>query len=364
MVVGRVGPPLRVCFGSVHIFRVHGFELAQGRYLARLHPTYDDAILGAPLMRSELWSRAEEGRTDLLSALALMANRRMLVALAGVPDDSRVEWTIREIGSAGSIGLASTIRRSSGGNVLLMVDCIATHASPARMREQVAQAVRNTLSVMSKISVAEAPSWTKLVVLSRWRAGVPVPTEAKPLPALQREPAILESVPEPQVWGYLTFVNANRSDEVYIALGLWSEFEEEPWSKLPARTAPEPWQRWAAVSVIGYGEGAMVELEEHMHRVHVSLRLRSSAHKASMKAERHGDLVVRRVRSLRAACYSGHMDLGAGRFVGETIEDGVPRLHWDWADGQASSAEAARDAVVQALARHAGLDPKPAGPPP
>jgi hypothetical protein len=254
------------------------------------------------------------------------------------------------------MGLVACMRRRSGGNVLLLVDCVGTHASPARLREQVAQAVRNSLSVMAGITMAEPASWTKLVVLSGWRRGVPVPTEAKPLPALQRAPAIMEGVPEPQVWGYLTFVPENRPDDIHLALGLWREFSEQPWSTLPDRVVPAPWQQWATVAVPAFGDGAEIELEQHRGRVHVSLRIKASAHRASMKAERHGDEVVRRVRGLRAACYSGHFQVGAGRFVGETIEDGVPRLHWDWARDQAASPEAARTALLDELNDFAGVE--------
>ncbi len=88
----------------------------------------------------------------------------------------------------------------------------------------------------------------------------------------------------------------------------------------------------------------------------VSLRLRSSSHRASMKRRQHGNIHNMRVRNLRRACYAGQMDVGSGRFVGETIEDGIPRLHWDWAEGLSLNAEKARAAVIDMLHALAGVD--------
>jgi hypothetical protein len=333
----------------VRIFQLQGFVLAQGRHVARLRYCPDMESPTSPIKRSALWSRAEESRSDIAAALALPANHRILLALAGVPDDSEVEWTMREIGSAGAMDLVALVRRASGGHVLLLVDCVGTRTSPARLREQMAQAVRTSLSTLAKVTLADRQPWPKLVVLSGWRRGVPIPTEARPLPALQREPAVLETVPEPQLWGHVAFVRSSCPEELFVAVGLWNDFEEPPWTSLSPQAVAVPWQHWVPVPVDGLGKGALVELEKHRGRVRVSLRLKSSAHKASLKQDKHGSHVARRVRALRAACYSGHLHVGSGRFVGETIEDGIPRLHWDWAEGQSPSAEPARDAVVAAL---------------
>ena len=97
-----------------------------------------------------------------------------------------------------------------------------------------------------------------------------------------------------------------------------------------------------------YGE-AFLELEERLQSVRVSLRLKASTHKAALKRGRHGSAAVLRLQALRAACYSGLLEVGAGRFVGETIDGGCPRLHWEWAEGQAPSAESARTRVLEAL---------------
>jgi len=339
----------------VLIFQLQGFVLAQGRHVARLRVCPDIEVEGAELKRSALWSRAEEGRSDIAAALALPANHRILFVLAGVPDDSEVEWTMREIGSAGAMDLVALVRRSSGGDTLLMLDCVGTRTSPARLREQMAQAVRTALSTLAKVSLTDRKPWSKLVVLSGWRRGVPVPTEAKPLPALQREPAVLDTVPDPQVWGHVAFVRADRPEELYVAFGLWREFEESPWTSLPREVVAVPWQHWEPVAIDGYGKGALVELEKHGGRVRVSLRVRSSAHKASLKQDKHGSLVGRRVRALRASCYAGHFHVGLGRFVGETIEDGIPRLHWDWVEGHSPGSEAARDEVIRSLTDFAAV---------
>lgn len=331
----------------MRIFQLQGFELTDGQLVARLRLTDEEPPRGQ-VRRSALWSRIEEGRNELGSALAMKANRQALLTIGGVPHDSKVQWAVREVGSSGAMDLVALIQRSSGGHALLMVDCMSMQASPARLREQVAQSVRIALSTLAKVSLADRPSWIKLVVLSGWRRGVPVPTEAKPLPALQREPAVLESVPEPAVWGYVPY-HLEQGEQIYVALGLWEEFDDEPWSAMSDDVVPLPWPSWAPKPVSGWGDGAVVEVEQHQQAVRVSLRLRSSAHKASMKKDRHGSPVANRVRALRAACYSGHMAFGAGRFVGETIEDGVPRLHWDWAAGQAPGPEAAQELVVQKL---------------
>jgi hypothetical protein len=332
----------------VRIFRLTGFELSEGQHAARLRLT-DEDVPDGNIQRSELWSRVEEGRSELGAALALLSNKQLLFTLGGAPFDSKLQWVIREVGGAGAMDLVALIKRKSGGAALLMVDCMGTNASPAKLREHVAQSVRQSLSTLAKITLTDRPSWTRLVVLAGWRRSVPIPTEAKPLPALQRAPAILETVPEPLVWGYVPFVYAGR-DEIHIAVGSWAEFDEGPWGELREDdVVPLPWQRWGPVEITDWGKGAVVELEQHRDTVRVSLRLRSSAHKASLKKDRHGSRVANRVRALRTACYSGHMRFGAGRFVGETIEDGVPRLHWDWPDGQAPSAEAARDTVISTL---------------
>jgi hypothetical protein len=333
----------------MRVFRLQGFELAQGRHVARLRLCPDDEPMLGPLRRSTLWARAEESRSEIASALALPANRRALTALAGVPDDSRVAWTVREIGSSGAMDLVALVRRSSGGEILLFVDCLGARTSPARLREQVAQAVRNALSTLAKVDVGDQQPETRLIILSGWRRGVRVPTEARPLPALQREPAVLERIPEPQAWGHVAFVRESRPAEIYVALGPWAEFDREPFVSLPPEAIDVSWPRWEPIAVGGFGEGALVELEQHQGCVRVSLRLKSSAHKASLKQDRHNSQAARRVRALRAACYAGHLHVGAGRFVGETIEGGVPRLHWAWVEGQSTSAEAARDVVVAAL---------------
>jgi hypothetical protein len=341
----------------VRNFQLQGFELAHGRHVARLGMTYDEHPARGSLTRSALWT-AEEGRTGLVAALALPHNRHALLTLAGVPYDSKVEWSIREVGRESTMDLVALVRRSSGGQVLLLLACSESRASPARLREHSAQAVRTALSTLAKVNFADAPSWTRLVLLSQWRQGVPVPTEAKPLPALQRRPALLESVPEPQVWGFVPYVRGTRHADVHVALGLWHEFEGEPWTSLPNDSVAVPQLEWVPTDIVGYGEGAVVELEQHGGGVRVSLRLKSSQHRAAMKEDRHGSQVAQRLRALRTACYSGHVHVGAGRFVGETIEGGVPRLHWEWADGQAPSATAARDAVVKALSTFQRVDPK------
>jgi len=331
----------------VRIFRLTGFELTQGRHAARLRLT-DEPAPPQGVRRSALWSRVDDGSSPLAAALALPSNRQLLLMLAGVPFDSKVEWIIREIGGAGGMDCVASLRRTSGGNTLLLVDCMGMRASPARLREQVAQSVRAALSTLASMTLVDRPSWTKLVVLSGWRHDVPVPTEAKPLPALQRAPAVLESVPEPQVWGYVPYLLGEGS-EIYLAFGLWSEFNCDPWTSMAEELVPLPWPCWEPVAIDDWGKGAVVEVEQHRGRVRVSLRLRASAHKASMKKDRHGSRVANRVRALRTACYSGHLAFGAGRFVGETIEDGVPRLHWDWAEDQAASPEAARDQALSSL---------------
>jgi hypothetical protein len=344
----------------MRIYQLLRFELAQGRHIGRLGLTYDDDIIADGVRRSAHWSKdADESRTDIAAALGYPANRKVLLMLAGVPDDSTVEWAIREVGSAGAMDMVAMVRNSSGGNVLLLLDCMGAQASPARLREQMAQAVRNALSTLSKATFGDFPSWTKLVVLSGWRQGVPVPTEANPLPALQRELAILEKVPEPQVWGYVPFVRSTRDDELFVAFGRWEEFEDEPWTSMSSELVAVPWTDWEPVSVEDWGKGATVELEQHRGHVRVSLRIKSSAHKASMKKDRHGSRVANRVRALRAACYSGHFNVGAGRFVGETIEGGIPRLHWDWTEGQISDAESARIVLVKALTKFGKAAPAP-----
>jgi hypothetical protein len=341
----------------MRIYQLLRFELIHGRHVGRLGLCYDDDVTAGEIRRSALWSKdVDESRSDIAAALACPANRSALLMLAGVPDDSTVQWAIREVGRAGAMDMASLVRNSSGGDVLLLLDCKGAQASPAGLREQMAQAVRNALSTLSKVTFADYPSWSKLVVLSGWRRGVPEPTEAKPLPALQRELEILQSVPEPQVWGYVPFVRGVRDDELFIAFGRWQEFDVEPWLSLGTELVPVPWDTWEPLAMEDWGKGAEVELDKHRGYVRVSLRLRASAHKASMKKDRHGSRVANRVRALRAACYSGHFNVGAGRFVGETIEGGIPRLHWDWAEGQIKDPEAARHTVVSALKKFGNSD--------
>ena len=330
--------------------------LAHGQHVARLSLNMDHDPIGEALHRSQLWASAEEGRSALMAALALPANRDVLLTLAAVPHDSRVEWTIREVGKENAIDLIAMVSHSGGGRMLLLIDCSTTPSSPARLREQMVQAVRSALSAAAKITLTEPPTWTKLILLSCWRHNVPIPGETKPLPALQRKPDVLENIPEPQVWGFVPFVHGDRHHEVSIALGRWDEFEGPPWTKLPREPVPVPWKRWEPVAIEAYGPGAFMELEQSGERVRVNLRLRSSSHRASMKGRQHGNIHNMRVRNLRRACYAGQADVGAGRFVGETIENGIPRLHWDWADRLTLNAEAARQAVVVMLHRVAGVE--------
>ena len=343
---------------AVSTFQLQSFELAQGQHVARLRRLYEDDPRRGPMRRSGLWLGGEESRAELVAALALPANRRVLLTLAAVPEDCKVLWTIREVGGANTMDLVARIRRPSGGDVLLMVSCLAALASPARLREQAAQTVRTALSTMAKVNLADRPAWTKLVLLSGWRKGVRVPNEATPLPALQREPAVLDPVPEVQFWGFLPFV-CGSMDDIFVTIAQWQDFHDPRYHELSREMVPVPWKRWDAEEIEGYGDGALMEVEEHGGRVQVSLRLKSSAHKSSLKEDRHGSRVLRRIRALRSACYSGHLSVGAGRFVGETIEDGIPRLHWNWAEGQAPSAEAARAAVVAVLARFGSSDDDP-----
>ena len=334
---------------AVRIFQLTYFELTNGQHTGRLRLTDMDVPTADRIRRSALWSRAEEDRNELGSVLAMRKNRDLLFTLAGLPYDSVLSWTIREVGSAGAMDLVSSIQRAGGGSGLLLVDCMGMQASPARLREQMAQSVRIGLSTLAKVSVAERPAFIKLAVVAGWRKDVPVPTEAKPLPALQRSTSVMESVPEPQVWGYVPFVVDEKLDEIFVALGRWDEFNEEPWPTISSEVVELPWENWEPTPIEGWGKGALIELQQYHERVRVSLRLRASQHKASMKEDRHGSQVARRVRQLRWACYSGHANFGASRFVGETIEDGVPRLHWDWAEGQASSPEGCRTEVTKAL---------------
>jgi len=318
--------------------------------VARLRLCHELEIPSKSLRRSGLWAPADDGEAGLQTALACHDNRRLLCTLAGLPDDSRGEWTMREVGGAGSVDVVALLTGSSGGSVLLLVDCrAASHASPAHLREQMATATRMTLATLASISLRERPSWTKLILLNGWRKGVPEPKPPVPLPGLQREPAILESVPEPQLWGYLPFVSTHRESEIFVALGRCEELDEEPWRSLDsARSVAGPRLTWAPMSLPSFGD-AFLELEERVRCVRVSLRLKANTHKAALKKGRHGSTVVSRLQALRAACYSGLLDVGAGRFVGETIDDGCPRLHWEWAEGQAPSAESARTKVAEAL---------------
>ena len=352
----RVARANEVSWLAVRFLKLQGFVLANGRHVARLSINVDDDPAGGILRRSQLWSAADEGRSDLVAALALPANRHVLLTLATVPHDSKVEWTIREVGRENAIDLLVMVQRSGGGGrILLMIDCSTTPSSPARLREQMVQAVRSSLSAAAKISLTDQPTWTKLILLSAWRNDVPIPDETKPLPALQRKPDVLESIPEPQVWGFVPFVHGERSHEVSIALGRWEEFQAAPWTSLPRQALPVPWQRQPSIPLQAYGPGAQVELDQSGRRVRVSLRLRSSSHRASMKRRQHGNIHNMRVRNLRRACYAGQVDVGSGRFVGETIEDGIPRLHWDWAEGLSLNAEKARSAVIETLHALAGL---------
>lgn len=332
-------------------FALQGFELYNGRHVARLRACGDDERpVGTP-KRSTLWSRADDGRTGLVGALALPRNKRVLFALAGVPDDSKVELTVRDVGGASNMDLVALIGRASGGRVLLMVACSPAETSPAKLREQMAQSVRSALATLASFELAERATWMRLVVLAGWRRGVPIPTDAKPLPALQRAGDILEPVPEPQLWGVVPYVYPSRPNDVFVSFGRWADFEGD-WHGIERERVAVSWTSWPPLPAPGFGE-AEVELEEHGGRVRVSLRLKSSAHKASMKLDRHVNTVVRRIRSLRNACYSGHADVGSGRFVGETIEDGIPRLHWEWVEGHAPSPDVAREAVVALIRSHA-----------
>lgn len=335
----------------MRIYQLLGFRLAQGQHVARFRLCDHAENLAGPYRRSALWSRTEDGPGAIAPALALPKNRRMLLQLAGVPDDSQVEWSIREVGRAGALDLVALVTRRTGGKVLILVESAGSRSTPARLREHVAQATRNALSALSSISLDAPPFLTKLVVLTGWRREVPVPTDARPLPALQREPSILESIPEPQVWGFVPFTRQSHEKDLFLALGRWEEFDEEPWTKMDDEIVPLPWSAWEPVTVDGYGEGAVLEVEEFGGRVRVSLRMKSSAHKAAMKRDRHGSRVAGRIRALRQACYGGHFRVGAARFVGETIAEEGPRMHWDWAEGTAPSAEVAREQVLDALTR-------------
>ena len=344
---------------AVRYFRVQEFVLAQGRHAARLRLNLEDDPVGRVVQRSQLWNSHDPGRSDMVAALALPANSNFLLTLAAVPHDSKVEWTIREVGRENAIDLLAMISSSGGGRMLMLIDCSTTQSSPAKLREQTVQAVRSALSASAKVSLTDPPARVKLIVLSCWRKGVPIPDESKPLPALQRRPSVLESIPEPQIWGFVPYVRGERNHEVSIALGRWDEFDASPWDELPADAAPVPWQRWETVKVPLFGPGAEAELEQSSKRIRVSLRLRSSSHRASMKRRQHGNVFNMRVRSLRRACYAGQVDVASGRFVGETIEDGIPRLHWDWSEGLNINAEAAREAVLKRLGLLAGIDPDP-----
>jgi hypothetical protein len=332
----------------VRHFALQGFELFNGRHVARLRATSaDERPEGSP-RRSALWTRAEDARADLVGALALPHNKRVLFTLAGVPDDSTVEWAVRDVGAANNMDLVALVSRASGGRALLMVTCTPVQTTPAKLREQLAQSVRSALATLASVELTDRATWTQLVVLAGWRRGVPIPTEAKPLPALQRAADILEPVPEPKVWGVVTYAYESRPDAVYVSFGRWSDFEGAPWNALGNERVAVSWASWPPVPIPSFGE-ADVELEEHGGRVRVSLRLRSTAHKASMKLDRHANHLIRRIRALRSACYAGHAEVGSGRFVGETLEGGTPRLHWEWAEGHAPSPDAARDAVVAML---------------
>ncbi|HHH29264.1 MAG TPA: hypothetical protein ENK57_13100 [Polyangiaceae bacterium] len=335
----------------MRIYQLLGFQLAQGRHVARFRLCEHTESLAGPYLRSAFWARTDDGTSAIAPALAHPKNRRMLLQLGGVPDDSKVEWSVRDIGRAGALNLAALVTRRTGGQVLVLVDAAGSRSSPAQLREQVAQATRNALGAMGSLSLDAPPFSTKLVVIAGWRRDVPVPTEARPLPALQREPSILESVPEPQVWGFVPFTRSTRKEDLFLALGRWEEFDEGPWTTMGDEIVPLPWSEWEPVVVDGYGDGAVVELEQFGSRVRVSLRMKSSAHKAAMKKDRHGSHVAGRIRALRTACYGGHFPVGAARFVGETIAEEGPRMHWDWADGTAPSAEAAREQLIGALVR-------------
>lgn len=327
---------------------LQGFELFNGRHVARLRTCAPEEIpVGTPV-RSALWSRPDRGRSDLVGALALPHNRRVLFALAGVPEDSTIDWTVRDLGSANNMDLVALVSRARGGRTLLMVTCTPNQTTPAKLREQMAQAVRSALATLASVDLNHTATWLQLVVLAGWRRAVPIPTEAKPLPALQRAPDHLEAVPEPVVWGVVPYVYANQPNTVYVTFGRWTEFEGPPWVALGDEQIAVAWTSFPPIPMAVFGEAA-VEVEEHGGRVRASLRLRSTDHKASMKLDRHANLVIRRIRALRSACYAGHAEVGPGRFVGETIEGGTPRLHWEWQEGHAPRPDVAREALIEML---------------
>src|SRR5262245_65290524 len=122
--------------------------------------TDDDDPARGTISRSALWN-ADEGRTGLVAALALPFNNHVLLTLASVPYNSKVEWTIREVGRESTMDLVAMVRRSTGGHVLLLLTCSEVRATPAKLREQSAQAVRTALSTLAKLNFADAPPWIR-----------------------------------------------------------------------------------------------------------------------------------------------------------------------------------------------------------
>jgi len=312
-----------------------------GQWAAKLAPLSQDAeIRGSHTTGTTLWSPwHDEGKEGLQRALLHPANADLLRLLAERPQ-ARVDCCVRAIGAAGDVDVMALLGdQDSGDRTLLLVDCEPVGATkPSRLRAQYVRALRNARALLSNVSFGDPQPTVSLVLLCAWRPGIDRP-DVEHRPGWQGE-----ELPRPIIWGYVPF---RHDDAEHALFGRWVHLDANRWARqveerarswfsselktLPA--SGRPLRRIDFRLDLGKGSGLVFLLDRGPFRAR--LQVPSAKHRRAMLEEGREDYRVRRIRSLRRAAYGSSWAPTGWTFLGETVEEGVPGLVWQWTQAEA-----------------------------
>ncbi|MBW2527653.1 MAG: hypothetical protein JRI23_25955 [Deltaproteobacteria bacterium] len=312
-----------------------------GHWAAKLDPLRGESTIEeAEISGTTLWSPYfDEGEEGLQRALLHPANAHLLRLLADRPD-ARLDCRMRAIGTAADVDVMAVLEDpETGRRTLLLVDCEPVGATkPSRLRAQYVRSLRAARALASNLCFGEPQPSLSLVVLAAWRPGIDRPTVTH-RPAWRGDELV-----RPAVWGYLPF---RCGETEYAMFGRWVHLDANRW----ARQVEARCRSWLATELktlaassrplrridfrldLGKGSGLVFLLDRGPLRAR--LQVPSPKHRRAMLSEGREDYQVRRIRSLREAAYGSHWAPTGWSFLGETVEDGSPWLHWQWTPADA-----------------------------
>lgn len=320
-----------------HVFHIFpdDFRVSAGLWADRLQHVApgEESLVLADLSsakpasrRSDRWCRGLEGSNegDLQRALAHKGNWEALALIAGA---KRITWACRELGDNDVVAYAG----SDGRPELLLFD--VKNAGPAkggRGEESIgrlgAQAHRNAFESLPSLR-ASFPGRARLLALHGF-GDVDEPEQQRRLSSSSDDDEA-SKVP-PIEW--IGVIPIERQDVEYAIVGRWKEMQ----GAIPKPMAKGKDLRETTAVPVRRSIGDGLHLKAVCLRRGVSVSLR-------IDADEHRELLQGVQKRPWQARERAHTEVPPGwRFVGESIEKGCARLHWE-REGADEAAVALKD---------------------